>query len=400
MSLLATRRSRLAASASTAVLVVGATLVASAPAATAAVLNNVTISAVNPAKVVSGLANRVILINGTNFDEDQITGISLGADPDCQNLQSYVVTSTTQISVKTPGVAPSGVTPDTAAPGCRPTPGNVAEDVTINQIDATGATGSVTRATAITFVPPPSIGTLVTTAGSEAFPIFTENSSALDMADRARQLTSAGGQLVRIKAGADFAFDGRSSAGLTGSLAGKALTTVGFLDSTGATQAINSAPTGNGNFWIARTATALTPTDTPTLAVTQGTVTRTFAADVNGLSVVAAPTVTSLDVTSGKTGAITAVKITGTNFGTSATELQVTMCGRIAPIVGTPTNTSITVNTPNSADSTSPTTNAQLKTALGGTAGVCPVVVTRTPAGGTAMSSAITAASFFAFVDR
>ncbi|WP_305782338.1 IPT/TIG domain-containing protein [Symbioplanes lichenis] len=347
-----------------------------------------TITTVTPSKVAAGQANRVILINGTNFDEDQITGITLGSDPDCANLQSYVVTSATQISVKTPAAVPAASNPATAAPGCVATTG-AAEDVTVLQVDASGATGSVTKSAAVTFVPPPSLTALVTTAGSEAYPAYTENSAELtDATKRVRDLTTAGGQAIRIKASGDFAFSGATSAGLSGTLGGKPLTTVGFLTPLGATQAATAAGDA-GNYWIARTGTALTASATPTLSITQGTVTRNFVVADHGLTIVATPVVTSLDVNSGKVNAATTVKITGTGFSGTPADLSVTFCGVAAPTPTASTLTSITVTTPTTVSGTAGT---GLGTA---TAGVCPVVVTK---GG--VSSPVTSSTYFAFLDR
>lgn len=386
LSLRAPRRVLTAAAAGT--LLVGAPLIVLGPASPAVADYGVTITSSSPLKVPANMANRVVVITGTNFDEDQIVSIKLGSDPDCAAITSYVVTSSTTISVKTPG---NGT--DTATvPGCAPSPNPaVGEDITINQTGAGNPTvtkpGSASAG--IIFVPPPSIDAVA------ANPVITDNSSALDTADQVKALSTAGGQLLRIRSGASFAFDGRATAGLSGTYGGKPLTTVGFQATDGSAQAANAAPGAVGNnYWLARTATALPATATPVLTITQGTVARTFETAATGTTIVATPTVTGLDVTSGKTGAATTVKITGTNFSTTPGDLTVTMCGVTAEIVGATTLTSITVQTPNPG-STPATTTAALKTAIGGTAGVCPVVVTK---GGVA--SPITAASFFAFLDR
>jgi hypothetical protein len=379
MSLLATRRSRLAASASAATLVVGATLAVTATPAFAA---DMTITTVSPAKVAAATANRVILINGTNFDEDSIASITVGGDADCAALTSYVVTSPTQISLKTPGNG----TNTASVPGCAASSGGTAESITITPTSSGGAT--VTKASAVTFVTPPTIDVLANN------PVISDNSSLLAAADQVKDFTTAGGQLLRIKSGGDFLFDGRTAAGLTGTYGGKALTTVGFQNSDGTTLAATAAPTGSYNYWLARTGTALTAATDPTLAITQNTVGKNFATAATGTTISASPTVTSLDVTSGKTGAATTFKITGTGFSTTAGDLTVKVCGRTADISGSPTLTSITAVTPN-ANSSTATDLTALKTAIGGTAGVCPVTVTK---GG--VTSPVTSGSFFAFVDR
>jgi IPT/TIG domain-containing protein len=363
MSLLSPRRSRaVAVTASAAVLVVGASLVIQASPAYAAV----TISAVAPSKVAAGLANRVVVITGTNFDEDLIASIALNAT-DCAALTSYVVTSATQISVKTP------------LGGCTATV-STAETVTITAVDLT----TVSKATAITFVAPPSIAAVGTK------PVITQNSSALLAANQVVELNAAGNQVIRIKAGAAYAFAGTSGA-LAGSVGGKALTTVGFVSAAGVAQ---TTPTAGdvGNTWIAKTGTGMTASVTPALTITQGSVSRTFTNLETGLSgIVALPTVTSLDVKEGVVDAPTVVKITGTNFGTVPGDLSVTFCGVAGTLsVSTPpTATSITLTTPPVAG---------LSPGLGASnfSGVCPVVVTRTAVG----SSSVTATSFFAFLDR
>lgn len=376
MSLLTSRRARsVAATASAAVLVTGASLVASATPAFAA---DMTITSVSPTKVAATLANRVITITGTNFDEDSIASITVGGDADCASLTSYVVTSPTTISVKTPGNG----TNTASVPGCAASSGGTAEPVTITASSTGGA--NVTKASAVTFVPPPSVAT----ASSSQLPVITENSSEVAVANQVQALNAVGGQTIRIRAGADFAFSGAGTAGLSGTLGGKPLSTVGFLSSTGATQA-NSAAGDNANYWIAKTGTGLTASTTPELTITQNTVSRTFATAATGLTIVATPTVTSLDVQSGKTNGSTTVKITGTGFSATTTDNTVTFCGASANVTAA-TTTLLTVTTP-TVSSTAGTTPG-LGTA---TAGVCPVVVTK---GGVA--SPVTSTSFFAFVDR
>jgi hypothetical protein len=372
MSLLATRRARLTASASAAALLTGAALIVQAAPAFAATM---TISAVSPVKVGAGLAGKAVVITGTNFDDELIGSVSLGGDTNCAKLENFIVTSTTQISLKTP------------ANGCAASNGGNAEAATIYGLD--GSTVLATKAAVLTFVPAPSLADVADK------PVITDNSSLLDVADRVRALTTTGGQVLRIKAGADFAFDGRSAAALSGTLNGKALTTVGFLAADGTTaQPVNSAPASTGNYWLARTAAPMTATATPNLVILQNTVSRTFASTATDLSIVATPTVTGLDVTSGKTGAATKVRIIGTAFSATPSELTVTMCGLPAPIVGATSVNSISVQAPNPAASPA-TAVSDLVTALGGNAGVCPVVVTRS-----GVSSPVTSVTAFAFLDR
>ncbi len=346
MSLLSSRRRRSAAAVTAAAgLVVSASLAMGTPAQ-AAVNYNVTFTGASPAKVSAGTSNRVIILTGTNFDEDQITGIDLGSDPDCANLQSYVVSSSTSISVKTPG---AGSNPgDGCAAG--------AADITINQTNS----GTVTRAAAVTFVNPPAL--------AAAKPIITENSSTLLAANQVTNFTTTGGQTIRIKADANTTFSGLSANALSGSFGGKPLTTVGFVAPDGTAQA-NSAAGTPGNFWIAKTATALAANATPTLTISQNGVSKTFqSTDIGNPTIVGVPTVTSLDVTSGKSNTATTVKITGTNFGTTVGDWTVNFCG-LPGVVTAATATVLTVTTPTNVGGNASGLGASTY------AGVCPVVV-------------------------
>jgi hypothetical protein len=379
MSLLSPRRSRaVAVTASAAVLVIGASLVTQASPAYA---DAMTITTVLPIKVAAGLANRVVVITGTNFDEDLIGGVTLGADPDCALLTSYVVSSATSISVKTPGNGTAG-----APPGCAASSGGTAETVTIVAADLT--TTLAAKTSAITFVPPPAIATI---SGSQNA-VITENSSALPIASQVTQLNAAGNQIIRIKAGASFAFTGAGSS-LSGTLGGKALTTVSFLSAADGPQTLTGAG-DNGNTWIAKTGTSLTASATPTLTITQSAVSRSFTSVETGLTIVAVPTVTSLGVKEGKSGAATATTIVGTNFGTTIGEIGVTFCGVAAPAPSAVTATLITLVTPTAVAGLSPGLGLLTNS------GVCPVVVTRTPSGGSALVSPVSTTSAFTFLDR
>ena len=362
--------------AAAALLVAGAGLIVPAAPAHAAAM---TISSVTPLKVAAGTADQVLVVTGTNCSADLIGAVRVGAASACAWITDHIVTSASRLTFKTP------------AGGCAASPGGVAEAVTI--LAADGVTALATRLAAVTFVPPPAI------AAVEDKPVYAENSSLLDLEDRITALDAAGNQVVRIKAGPDFAFDGRTPAALTGSLNGRPLTSVGFRGPDGTTvQGTNAAPAGPGNYWLARTTAPLGASVVPALVVTQHTVSRTFASTATGVTSVTTPYVGSLDVRSGKTGAATAVRLTGSAFGTLPAELAVTMCGLPAPFVGTPTANSITVRTP-SPDNSPPTATADLVAALGGTSGICTIRVTR-GTGPDAVSSAVTPVTYFAFVDR
>lgn len=326
MSLLTSRRRRrVAAVGAAAGLVAGAALVGS-PAQALVPNYGVTITNVSPTKVAAGLANRVVIITGTNFDEDQITSIDLGTDPDCMGLDSYVVTSSTSISVKTPGNG----TNSSSTPGCAAA---AAAAVNINQTGSPA--GQVTKAAAITFVNPPGI--------AASNPISTENSANLGTSDQVKTLTTAGGQIIRIKGDANTTFSGASGVGLSGTYGGKALTTVGFLNPDGTAQATTASGSA-GNYWIAKTGTSLSASSN-TLSITMNSVSKTFSSTDTGLTLAAVPTITSLDVTSGKAATATTVKITGTGYDTTAANWKATFCGVQATVTAS-TATTLTVTTP------------------------------------------------------
>lgn len=374
MSLLATRRSRLIASAAAVLVTNVALLVPAGPALAAAM----TITSVSPAKVGAGMGAQTMTITGTNFDASLIGGISVGADSNCAGLTNHVVTSRTQIVFRTPGI------------GCAVSPGGIPETISIWGTDFT--TLLATKVNAVLFVPPPAL------ADPLEKPVITDNSSLLDLADQVTALNAAGGQVIRIKAGNTFAFDGRSPAALSGTLNGRVLTSVGFRAPDGVTVQTGTAVPEPGNYWLARTMVPLPVVAASTLVLTQNTVSRTFAEAATGLTVVNAPVVTGLDFRAGKTGGATVTRIMGSGFGSSANDLTVTMCGKTAPIVGSPSSSTVTVQTPNPGGSP-PTAVADLVAALGGTAGVCPVVVTRTT-GSETVSSPVTTATYFTFLDR
>jgi hypothetical protein len=284
-------------------------------------------------------------------------------------LTSYVVTSATQISVKTPTL------------GCAVT-GGTKETVSINAVDLS----VISKVAVLSFVAPPSIGAFVAATSN---PVITQNSNLMLPAAQVLELNAAGNQLIRIKASGTFAFAGTSGL-LSGSLGGKALTSVGFVSAAGVSQ--TTPTTGDvGNTWIAKTGTGMTVSATPTLSITQASVSRTFTALETGLTgIVAVPTVTSLDVKEGIVGLATTVKITGTNFGTVLGDIDVDFCG----VAATPSAVTATLIT-----LTTPTALPPVTVGLAGSSGVCPVVVTRTVSGVAAVSP-VNAASSFAFLDR
>jgi hypothetical protein len=381
MSLLTPRRLRkVAVAAAAATLAAGVAVVALPQTALAVVNYGVTITSTSPLRVPAGLANRVVVITGTNFDEDQIVSIELGTDADCMALTSYVVTSSTSISVKTPGVGTAA-----SAPGCAASASQtIGEDITINQTESGEVVKTGSTTAGVIFVPPPTI----LAVGSS--PVITENSSAMLLANQVDEFTPAGNQLIRVKATADFAFSGATGATLSGTFGGKALTTVGFFAADGTTaQGLTTAPASGGlNFWVARTGTALTTTGTGlNLTITQNGVTRSFTPAETGATFPNVPTITSLDVNSGKAGGGTVVKITGTGFSTTPGDFTVQFCD-IDVVPTAATAVLLTVTAPN-------TSHLALGLGSGVYGGVCPVTVTRVTGG---LISPISSASNFTYL--
>lgn len=283
----------------------------------------------------------VLTVSGTGavaLSESNVTGVTLGTDPACANLQNYVVTSATTVTVKTPNA------------GCAAA---AAGPVSI----LFGADDPVTKATGITFVEAPAIDLLANK------PVITENSTALAAGQKVQRFVTNGAQNVRVYAANDFAFDPRTAAGLGVAMGGKAGTAVKVYDASGVLLAATAAGVV-GNSLSFTTGAGMTAGNN-ILSITQDGVSKTFLAAETGLSVVAAPTVTSLSVTSGKAGAATTTVITGTKFDTVATHYTdasptayVTFCGVAATSFGaTAVNaagTQITVITPTSVGNASP----------------------------------------------
>jgi hypothetical protein len=359
-----------------------ATVLAALPptAAQAATLPG-TIAVTIPAsgKLAADTGKQVVVLTvsgsgATALSESNVTGVTLGGDATCANLQNYVVTSATTVTVKTP----SG--------GCDASAGGTAESVSI-----LFGSDDITKATALTFVTPPAI------VAAASNPVITDNSVALPAVNQVKRFVTNGGQYVRVTADSAYAFDPKAASGLAVSMGGKAGTDIKvYADATGTTPLATSANGTVGNSFTFKTATGMTNNDN-TITVTQNGVSKTFTTTDTGATVVAAPTVTSLSVTSGKTGAATQTVITGTNFDKTAanygTTTKVTFCGVEASVFGSPAvnaaGTQITVTTP--------TAVANLVPGLGllNYAGSCPVVVGDGTAAG---SSPITPTSIFTFV--
>jgi hypothetical protein len=349
------RHLRISAAAVISAVVALVALVPATPAAAAVTATSIAVSTPSTGKVAANTEKQVVVLTitglaGATLTEENITGVDLGGDSNCADLPVYVVTSATTLTVKTP----SG--------GCDPTSGNTPESVTI---EFTGSQTLTKATTNLFFIAPPVL------AGTA--PVITDNSSALPAANQIKQFVAGGGQTIRVKADSTFAFS--STGALSASLGGKALTSVTIANS------------GNtGNYFTGRTAAGMSTSD-PSLSITHNGVTKTFAAaSIDNISIVNAPLITSLSVTSGKVDTATTTVITGQNL-TGAT--AVTFCG-VAGVIASnpaPTATTMTVTTPTAVSDVSPGLGS------GVYAGSCPVKVT-TP-GGTNVHSP---ASNFTFV--
>jgi hypothetical protein len=368
----------LSAVAASATLVVGLPHVAYADPLT----GTIAISSPTSGKLAAATAKQVILltVTGQPLSEAFVTSVDLGSDSACAGLVSYIVTSATTIAVKTP-TGGCAATDLTANPNGEPIVINFAGSNTLTKTPSATAKG-------VFFVAAPAIAT--TNA------VITENSSLLT-APITRFVTN-GGQIVRVSAGAAFAFDPRSSAALGVTFGGKAGTDVKVYDGTSGAQilASTSTPPAVGNYMTFKTATGMSASDS-SLTVTQNGVGKTFTSTDTGASIVAAPTVTSLSVTSGKTKASTSTVITGTNFDKTLADYTsgdwiVNFCGKAGTVTAADT-TKLTVTTPDVADDA-----AGLGT--GKFAGSCPVTVVNNVVPASPVTSPISAGSYFQFLSE
>lgn len=291
------RRSRLAAAAGAGLLtaagLVAITAITATPAQ-AAVSGTVTVTTPANKKVAADTAKQVVVltvsgVGATVLTEDNVVGVKLGSDTDCDDLDNYVVTSPTTVTVKTP------------AGGCAAGTEEVA-------ILFTGAE-SLTKAAGIQFVAPPAIDDV----GDK--PVINDNSALLAVGDQTRRFSTAGGQTVRVKAATGYNFEFGVPAGLAASLGGKAGTEIKIYSTDTSTVPIT---TGTGSSMSFKTAAGMTDN---TLIVTQNGVSKSFV-DAAHLAVVGAvPLVTSLTVNSGRAGSTPSTVING-KFATSLTDLQ------------------------------------------------------------------------------
>ncbi|MBU2666443.1 hypothetical protein KOI35_23335 [Actinoplanes bogorensis] len=354
-----------------AVALVGAAALATglmAAPAYAAVSGTITVTSPSNGKVAALTAKQVVLLtvsgaNATPLSEDNVVSVDLGS---CTSIMTYVVTSPTTLSVKTPGT-------------CAASTNGVAEAVNIN------FTGSdvLTKASAITFVPPAS---LVAVASK---PVIAENSSGQATAQQTQRFFSQGGQYIRVKAGSGYAFDPRAAAALKVTLGGKdatevkvyAGTTTGGLNqgdqltASNTTDAVLTAQVGN---YLTFKSTAGMDESNDTITIAQNGVSKSFLTADTGADVKTGPVITATSVSTGKSTGGTTVVLTGTNFDKTNANWAVSgtahvfFCGVEATYPTTVVNTagtSLTVVTPSVSG---------VSAGLGTTtyAGTCPIKVT------------------------
>jgi hypothetical protein len=373
----------LIAAAGATILAAGLAGAAIAPMQAVAATGTLAVTTPSNFKLAADTAKQVIILtvsgtNATKLSEDNVKDVTLhDTDTDCQNLDTYVVTSPTTVTIKTPT---GGCSVSLTGP----------EDVVIEFTDTT----TLTKTDGLTFVPPPA----VKAASGTVQPVSTEYSADLTYAQIKKRFLSTGGQTVRVLADATYAFDPRSTAGLKVNLGGKDGTEVKVFTVAGAalpstsTEAQVTAEVGN--FLTFKTASGM-DTATDTLVITQNGVSKSFTgAPVGSFDVVAGPVITAISPGFGKPNGGTTVTITATGLDktlTAGTDTKVFFCG----IEGTgaafnTAGTALTVTTPN-------VTNSVNGLGTGNYAGTCPVTITLPNATPSPYTSPLNGASVFGF---
>ncbi|WP_433053938.1 hypothetical protein [Dactylosporangium sp. CS-033363] len=320
----------------------------------------------------------VLTVTGQTLSEALVTGVNLGTDPNCQNIPTYIVTSATTLAVKTP----TGGCPATTASGG-------------DNIDILFAgSNTLSKTGGLNFITPPTLAALLDK------PVINDNSSLLASTAQVQRLLTAGGQTVRVKAGANYAFDPRSAQGLAVTFGGKAATEIKVYDNTGTLiPATTSSTPANGNYMTFKTAAGLS--NDASLTISQGGVSKTFAGSDTGINLVTLPTVTSLTISSGRTKAATSTVLTTSALpdktvadynGGSAT-WGVFFCKKQATVTAiNPTGTAITATTPDVSDDAD-------GLGTGVFAGTCPVTIADL-SGAQPVMGPITAGGYFNFLNE
>ncbi|GAA0724627.1 hypothetical protein Drose_37940 [Dactylosporangium roseum] len=348
-----------------------------APAQAAALTGTITITSPIGGKVAADTAKQVILLTvaGQTLSEALVTSVDLGEDTDCQGITSYVVTSPTTIAVKTPTGGCAATSPALTA----------GDNIVINF----AGSNTLTKTGGLFLINPPAIAAL------SDKPIIADNSSQLQTTNQVQRFVTNGGQIVRVKADSTYAFDPRTAAGLSVTFSGKPATEVKVYTGDG-TQILPNTPSAPaaGNYMTFKTPIGLNANDS-NITITQNGVSKTFTTTDTGVSVVAAPTVSTLTVTSGKARGSTNTVVNGTGFSkvltdyTTGATWAVQFCGVAGTVTAVnATGTAITVTTPDVTD-----TNPGLGSGIfAGTCGVRVVDVTNS------ISSPLTPGSYFNFL--
>jgi hypothetical protein len=322
-------------------------------------------------KLAADTAKQVVVltVSGTGatvLTEDNVTGIKLSADTDCDDLTNYVVTSATTVTVKTP------------TDGCA---ASAAGDVAILL-----GSDTITKVNGLAFIAPPAI----LAVGSK--PVINDNSALLSTSDQQRRFSTTGGQTVRIKAGANFAFSPKSASALSVTIGGKLATDLKVYDSINGTVPLATTADGvNANSLTVKTTTGMVG---DTVTISQDGVSKSFASAAHLATVVAVPTVTSLSVNSGRAKGTVSTVITGTNLpklladAIDTDKWLVEFCGVAGTVTAASSaGTALTVTVP----------DLSVASGLGTTtyAGTCRVKVTDVAAVGGAVSSPISSGAYF-----
>ncbi|MFI5913822.1 hypothetical protein [Dactylosporangium sp. NPDC051541] len=349
----------------------------------AALSGTIAITTPTTGKLAAATAKQVLTltVTGQTLSEALVTSVDLG--PDCLAVPTYIVTSPTTIAVKTPTA------------GCAATTVTAGDNIVINFAGG----NTLTKTGGLFFITPPAI------AAAASKPVITENSALLNTTDQVQRVLAAGGQTVRVKAASTYAFDPRTAQGLAVTFGGKAVTDLKVYDDSGSAPVLVSATATSapaaGNFMTFKTGVGMSSNDA-SLTITQGGVSKTFAASDTGASVVAVPTVTSLSVTSGRSKGATSTVLTTSALpdkdvthwqGGSAT-WAVNFCGKAGTVTAVNTaGTGITVTTPDVSDDAN-------GLGTGVFAGSCPVTIVDQTVSGSPVVGPVTPGGYFNFLNE
>jgi hypothetical protein len=284
-----------------------------------------TITAVSPHLAPATTAKTVITVTGTGFDEDVISGVTVGG---CTNDPAYTVVNATTLVLKTDATCAATSTANAV--------------ITITDIGGGTATnGSTTAASpaaaAFKFVTPPDIADTTTSV----HPAFTDATAGLTYAQQTTSglsVSTAGGSMIRVYSG-QVPFATSTTLPFSASLDGVPLTGVTIGGGTAA-----------GNYFTGIVG-AHAADAAPTLKITNNGVTKSFAHHAVGASTGTQElsyggSTVSVSPSSGPAKGGTVITVTGTGFSTTASSDVVTVDGVSCPVTGTPTATSVKCTVP------------------------------------------------------